>query len=396
MSTSPAASAPPAWVLCGEGPRVEIWGLAAEERLRRSLERAGCAPVSIVEAGAPPEPPPGAYIVVFRGDAVVDERLVSALAARSDTLLVAPDLGPVAGHVARERAEELVRLLRTGAPHAGLPEVRRVDAAELAPAYMPKLRKWQPAFVYPARMELVREIESRLFAASYKGATDLVTKWIWPRPAAAATRACARAGVHPNSVTLASWLLAIAALVLFAKGNFGSGLAAAWLMTFLDTVDGKLARVTLTSSRVGDVLDHGLDLVHPPFWYLAWGLGLPHGIEAATVVAVAGYLAGRLLEGAFLAAFELETHSWRPIDSLFRTVTARRNPNLILLTVGTLGGRPDLGMVMVALWTAISISFHAVRLLQAFALRRRGVAVAAWETERAAALETQRRAGNGP
>jgi hypothetical protein len=154
--------------------------------------------------------------------------------------------------------------------------------------------------------------------------------------------------------------------------------------------------VTLTSSRTGDVLDHGLDLVHPPFWYLAWGLGLPHGIEAATVIVVAGYLAGRLLEGVFLATFELETHSWRPIDSLFRTVTARRNPNLILLTVGTLGGRPDLGMVMVALWTAISISFHLVRLLQAFALRRRGGSIAAWEAERAATLETSARVGNGP
>ena len=45
-------------------------------------------------------------------------------------------------------------------------------------------------------------------------------------------------------------------------------------MTFLDTVDGKLARVTVTSSRVGHVLDHGVDLIHPPLWYIAWGLGL--------------------------------------------------------------------------------------------------------------------------
>ena len=53
-------------------------------------------------------------------------------------------------------------------------------------------------------------------------------------------------------------------------------------------------------------------------------------------------------------------------------------------------------MVMVALWTAISISFHLVRLLQAFALRRRGGAIAAWEAERAAALETRTRVGNDP
>ena len=136
MSTSAVASAPPAWVLSGEGPRVEIWGLAAEERLRRSLERAGCSPVSIIEAKAPPEPPHAPSILVFRGDVVVDERLASALAARPDTLLATSDLGPIAGHVARARAAELVRVLQPDAPDSGLADAKRVDAAELAAAGM--------------------------------------------------------------------------------------------------------------------------------------------------------------------------------------------------------------------------------------------------------------------
>ena len=63
---------------------------------------------------------------------------------------------------------------------------------------------------------------------------------------------------------------------------------------------------------------------------------------------------------------------------LFRTITARRNPNLILLSVGTLGGRPDLGFVMVAIWTVLSCLFHAVRVTQAFAARTRGTSVLAW------------------
>src|SRR3546814_17463336 len=57
---------------------------------------------------------------------------------------------------------------------------------------------------------------------------------------------------------------------------FGWGLVAAYAMTFLDTVDGKLARVTLTSSPIGNVFDHGIDLVHPPFWWWAWIVGLAH------------------------------------------------------------------------------------------------------------------------
>ena len=181
-------------------------------------------------------------------------------------------------------------------------------------------------------------------------------------------------------------VLAIAAFVLFWKGSFGPGLVAAWGMTFLDTVDGKLARVTLTSSRLGDVLDHGLDLVHPPFWWWAWGIGIGWTWHPATLVVVGGYFAGRALEGAFLATFGFETHSWRPVDTLFRTITARRNPNLIFFSVGTAAGRPDLGMVIVALWTAASLAFHALRLLQAFAVRLRGGSVTPWD---------QRPAGKG-
>ena len=74
-------------------------------------------------------------------------------------------------------------------------------------------------------------------------------------------------------------------------------------------------------------------------------------------------------------AFKMEIHCWRPIDSYFRTITARRNPNLILLTLGTLAGRPDIGLVLVAAWTACSIGFHTVRLAQAFTERWRGYPV---------------------
>ena len=94
---------------------------------------------------------------------------------------------------------------------------------------------------------------------------------------------------------------------------------------------------------------------------------------------VIGYLIGRLLEAVFILTFSIETHCWRPIDSLFRTITARRNPNMVLLTVGTIGGRPDLGLVMVALWTVVSIGFHSARVLQALVERSRGVPIRRWD-----------------
>jgi phosphatidylglycerophosphate synthase len=380
MTASPPHVAPAAWILVPpDTARFEIWGLTSVERLRRSLERAGCSAVQVLAIDQLPEIRPEAKVLLARADWIYDERLVEALAAADATVLVTPGEGvPVAACIPSERSSDAHAALRGGETHTP-PGLRSVDPDTLAPSYTAKLRKSEPPYLLAARPECRAAIEAHTFSASYKGATDLVTKWVWPRPAQAATRGLARAHIHPNTLTIASWVLAVAALWLFWTGWFGVGLLAAWAMTFLDTVDGKLARVTLTSSRLGDVLDHGLDLVHPPFWWWAWGAGLGWSAHPVTLVVVGGYFAGRALEGAFLATFKMETHSWRPIDTLFRTITARRNPNLILLSVGWAAGRPDLGLLMVALWTLASLAFHALRLLQAFSARRRGEAVIPWD-----------------
>jgi hypothetical protein len=50
-------------------------------------------------------------------------------------------------------------------------------------------------------------------------------------------------------------------------------------------------------------------------------------------------------------------------------VTARRNPNLILLTISLLINRPDMGLVAVAAWTILSSLLLLVRLGVAFRTR---------------------------
>lgn len=374
-----------------EQSECRVWGLTGVERLLRMLTAIG-VPKEQVSVGSleAMSQTSSEAVTIFRADYVFDERLVRAVLESPGAVLLAPSKSASPGQVAAVHAPhaalaEVLQLLsgeerlNSNAPGFGL---YAVTPMELVPAYTSTLRKTATPYLLPLTPATASEVEAHLFAASYKGITDLVTKWVWPRPARVVTKWCVAAGIRPNLITLLSWGLVLLVAMLFSLGWFGLGLFAAWVMTFLDTVDGKLARVTLTSSKIGHILDHGLDIIHPPFWYLAWAYGLPVDspwLWLTTVITVGGYVVGRLLEGSFLLIFKMEIHCWQPLDSFFRTITARRNPNLILLSLATLMGRPDVGLVLVAVWTAVCIGFHTVRLLQALFQRWQGSLIHEWQ-----------------
>lgn len=382
---------------------IQLWGLSSSQRIRRELEwalsskkkRKNSDLVSqdtIKFVDNLEQAPPEADVVLFRGDYLYDIRIITNLLDTPDVLLQVGEGDTrvtVAAHIGAAEAPQMKEHIREN-DHA-LPGELNIETPEtLVSQSQVRLKKAHAAFVLPINEENSRDLEDHLFKTAYKGVTDLVTKWIWPAPARWVTRLCAHLGLLPNHITALSWVLAILAGLLFYQGEFVTGLLAGWLMTFLDTVDGKLARVTVTSSTLGNYFDHILDLLHPPFWYLAWGLGLASfepaflnvDLSAMITLIFAGYIAGRLMEGAFsrwIATFGI--YSWRPVDSFNRLITARRNPCLIMLTVSLLPGRPDLGLEAVAIWTLASSLLLLIRLAMATYFRVTSGSLQSWLTE---------------
>ena len=261
--------------------------------------------------------------------------------------------------------------------------LRRESPETLVNPYRKELLKFDVRYLLPITAKNRRSLEKRLFSGSYKGVTDLVTKWLWPVPAQWATRLCTRYGITPNQVTSLSLLLSVLAGLLFYQGHYVSGLVFAWLMTFLDTVDGKLARVTLNYSTFGNIFDHAIDLVFPPVWYVVWALSLSSlpliSTELAIQLVLGGYVAGRLVEVIFKQFLESSgIFCWQPVDSCFRLITGRRNPNLILLTVSLFFGRPDIGFLAVCLWTVLSSIFLVARLVMGIQARVKSGPLRSW------------------
>ncbi len=357
----------------------KVWCATGADRFRRQLARAGITQTIDESALAGQQGP----LLLLRGDAVLDGPLLQALLQAPGAVLLSngtPAGVPLAVHAPAGLAGAAAEVLRRE-DAAGLPQgLKAVTSGDLGASYWQALRKREEPYALLLQPETLKPIEWRMFMGTYKGATDFVTKWFWPRPAFHVTKLCARLGITPNQVTAVSLLLVIAAFYWFWEGNWLPGLLAAWGMTFLDTVDGKLARITLQSSKWGNVFDHGIDLIHPPFWYWAWGAGLQQSAWAVGEdqlwlmlgVIIAGYVLQRVIEGVAIWRLGLEIHVWRRIDTWFRLFTARRNPNLALLTLFTLFGRPDLGLAAVAVWTAVCLLLHVGQLLQALAAARHG------------------------
>ena len=369
-----------------DGSPIQIWGLTSRQRLIRVLKNAGITDI-VDDLAAIPE---NSSILLFRGDYLFDDRVIHYLVQTPKMILKLPAGSTdiiVATHVSRGQVSRAYEAMVGDGNPASLPELKTETLETLSVSFQQQLLKFEPPFVLPITSDNVRRLERRLFDWSYKGVTDLVTKWAWPRPAQWVVGQCVRFGLRPNHVTIIGLILVILTGVLFAHGWYGWGLLAGWLMTFLDTVDGKLARVTVTSSKFGHYFDHIIDLVHPPIWYILWGTGLSishfdfsgMSLSAAYWLIVLGYVVGRAVEGVFLAWLgKFGIFCWRPIDSYFRLITARRNPCMVLLTVGLVLGRPDWGLFAVTLWTAATSVFLLIRLLMALNERLANGAVNSW------------------
>ncbi|MDB5698477.1 MAG: phosphatidylglycerophosphate synthase [Alphaproteobacteria bacterium] len=364
-------------VLVGENP-TRLWGISVDERIRRIAaaqklvigeEAVGDGPALLVDRSFVFDPAWLRHIAAHSGEALTHGGRIALAHGRN----------------AEERRQAAAAMAAGAAPDAATTlALRRHE--EGGARLNAELRKREQPFLMVLDRSSVRAAERASYFGAYKGVTDLLTKYLWPEWALVLTRLAARLGISPNAVTALGALLCVVTTILFWHGDYWIGMATALGFMVLDTVDGKLARCTITSSKWGNIFDHGIDLIHPPFWWYAWGIGLvaygrpldPRTFAAAMAVVILGYVAQRLVEGAFLRLYGMHIHVWHKVDSDFRLVTARRNPNMVILFVSLLLGRPDAGLIAVAGWTLLSCLFHLVRLVQAMRIRASGGEIRSW------------------
>lgn len=374
-----------------------LFGVPPLERLRRTI---GKLPANdqVTLAGDASARWDGATLDAF-GDEPLGTRLRRALAGESSTLVAIDGANVIDPRLIRhlgELTQATVAARGTGsrravalALDASVADAIPPDAGDLHavadalltagrarpldeqrfPAYIDKLRRSLPYWIHAVdSVETRRVLERRMFWDNYKGSTDLLTRWVYPPLVWPLTRLCARFHIHPNVVTVLSIVLCFAAVPLWVDGQWLAGFICAYGMSVLDSVDGKVARLTLTDSKIGNTLDHGLDQVHPPFWYFAWAWGLgarewSDPLFQAAIAFIALYVADRLVLMVAKRRLKHALHSSTPLDERVRSIIARRNITMSVMAIALMLGMGVAGFYLVTAWQLATCLWHAWRTL---------------------------------
>lgn len=371
-----------------------LFGLPPIERLRRSVGKlAAGTPVILSGHDAKPETWPGAQLqasslklgsrlrqalahgalVAIDGSNLIDPRLIGFLLRGGQSCVAARGEG-LQRAVALRLEPELADAIPPDAESLRAVADALVAVGRIAPllehefpAFIDKLRRSLPYWLYtvpdaPSR----RRLERQMFWDNYKGSTDLLTRYVYPPLVWPLVHLCVRLGIHPNAVTLLSIALTIVAVPLFAEGEFLLGFLCAYGMSVLDSVDGKVARLTLTDSPIGNVLDHGIDIVHPPFWYFAfaWGLGAStpdDPLYQAAIWMIVFYVADRLVLGLAKWRLGFGLHAATPLDGRVRSFIARRNITMTIMAFSLLLGVGTAGFYIITAWQGLTFAWHGIR-----------------------------------
>ncbi|MFQ5911237.1 MAG: CDP-alcohol phosphatidyltransferase family protein [Thermoplasmata archaeon] len=234
-------------------------------------------------------------------------------------------------------------------------DLRALDLGEV-PGYVPKVRRaTKPYWLRIEGPENEKTAKKLLVAAASKEASDLLAKYVHTPLENRIVYHLSDIPITPNQITVVTNVVAYAATILFLLGHLLPASALTFVVGVVDGLDGKLARVRQSVSRVGS-LEHPFDFLFEESWILALALylhwdsrdSLPMILAVLIVLLTAFY---RSIYDRFGRSAGRSLDDAGSFERAFRRVAGRRNLYSIHILGGILLGTP-----LYSLW---SILIHA-------------------------------------
>lgn len=250
-------------------------------------------------------------------------------------------------------------------------KVCKLDVAGL-PTFQSDIRRkrrpiWMPCYE-PDQLDSAKRA---VVASAQKGSLDWPAQWIHaPLENGFVARIC-ETTITPNQLTLITNIAAWTVTWLFLSGHILAGLLGAAVVGVLDGMDGKLARVKLMTSKIGEY-EHVFDLVFEYSWWFALGWTLSAGdvaspVFSAAVVLVTCSFVDSMATVGFL--YWRGRHVGRTLDNytrtdyLIRKVAGRRNVYIWLMLVGVLLTDPVTAFYAATGWAVVTCVVRGARAL---------------------------------
>ncbi|MDO8432608.1 MAG: CDP-alcohol phosphatidyltransferase family protein [Candidatus Binatus sp.] len=294
--------------------------------------------------------------IAVAADLLIDQRLLAWLAEQSIDTILSPKAG---------EAPEVAAVLHARSLDATSFDAARIEVAAVSamPTYWDAMHGEVPFHLrriateadaeacWPILLDYIQrrtlELPAQYFDPYFE---SLLVRWLAPT------------AITANQVTLITTALGFVVSLLYYSGWLRFGVLLAVFVEVLDGVDGKLARITRTTSKAGEY-EHVLDFFYENSWYIALGFYLPRsGFEFAWTAAVL-MVAFDLIDNIVYSVADVR---WgRSVDNAthflarFRLIAGRRNIYNWLFLPWILIGLPAYGFYMAVAWAGITAAIHA-------------------------------------
>ncbi len=175
------------YALVSENSPVRLWGLSSERRLQRQLRevsRASSSDLSDIRwLKNIDEVPANGRVLLLNGSFLFENRTIKGVLERSDSILQHSDNTAAAAFTDAVHPGDVLTYMRDNKQKR--PEGLQVVHTGDMEAFDGNLSRSTKPLLERVSAERKSELESNLYGNAYKGITDLVTKFIWPKPASA-------------------------------------------------------------------------------------------------------------------------------------------------------------------------------------------------------------------
>ncbi|MCJ9429622.1 CDP-alcohol phosphatidyltransferase family protein [Kordiimonas marina] len=325
------------------------------------------------------------FFLLTRADSLVDDRILATVRdRRADTVIAYREIEDADQPPKRGKAPSplalacLVPAVKiTGRLPAGAETFEQTYGAisdkaafvniDCLQAYEPELRRTQPMlFERVTGPERILALSRLMVTRTQKGTLDWPARLLHAPMENFLTRLSARFGISPNSVSAVAAVTGFAAAWFFVQGYILYGLLLALTVGVLDGVDGKLARATMSESRLGRA-EHLLTKFVEYSWFIALAAYLvpAHGNAVwGLALVVIGFSWAEAVQGEFyrrLTGAQLDDAG--RFERLWRLIGGRRNTYMWAFLPFVLMGTPYTGYWALAFYALVTFFVAQIRFI---------------------------------